>query len=593
MTAPSRPIRIANCSGFYGDRLGALAEQVRGGEIDVVTGDYLAEVTMLVLAKAREKDPSAGYATTFLRQLEPVLSEVAERRIKVVVNAGGLNPRGLAEATRALLAQHGVALRVSWVEGDDVHAMIAGPHASDGEFAHLDTGRPLSSWGHDPLTANAYLGGFGIAAALSGGADIVITGRVADASLVVGPAAWWWGWTPDDHDSLAGAVVAGHVIECGAQTTGGNFSGFTGLTDLVAPGFPIAEVDADGSSVITKHPETPGTVRVDTVTAQLLYEIGAPAYANPDVVAHLDTVRLTTAGTDRVAVTAVRGSPPPATTKVSICAIGGWRNSATFVLTGLDVDAKAALVERAVREGLERDPGVGELRFQRIGVAVADPDDQFTGSCLLVVSATGERASVGRPFSSRLVELSLSSYPGIYGVGAPGLGGSYGVYWPTLIAQARVEHVVVHHDGRREPVPPPSRTVPTVAPHTGPRAGPAVTPPAGATRRVPLGAIAGARSGDKGGNANVGVWVGSDEAYGWLTTTMTTERLRLLLPETAALPVERHLLPNLRAVNFVIRGLLGGGATETLRFDKQAKALGEWLRSRHVDIPVSLLPPAG
>jgi hypothetical protein len=589
VSPPSRPIRIANCSGFYGDRLSALAEQVRGGEIDVVTGDYLAEVTMLVLAKARAKDPSAGYATTFLRQLEPVLGQIAERGTKVVVNAGGLNPRGLAEATRGLIERCGVPLNVSWVEGDDVRETIEGLREAGAEFPHLDSGRPLSAWGYEPITANAYLGGFGIAAALRGGADIVITGRVADASLVVGPAAWWWGWTPADHDALAGAVIAGHVIECGAQATGGNFSGFTEIPDLLDPGFPIAELDSDGSSVITKHPGTAGAVRVDTVTAQLLYEIGTPRYANPDVVAHLDTVRLESVGEDRVAVTGVRGTAPPATTKVSICGLGGWRNTASFVLTGLDVDAKEALVERAVRRSVA--DGVEEVRFQRIGIAASDPQDQLAGSCLLFVTATGEQAAVGRAFSSRLVELSLSSYPGIYGVGPPGHGSSRGVYWPTLIAQDQVEHVVVHHDGRREMVPPPPNTTPPAAAAAGSGTGPRVAPPVQETRRAPLGAIAHARSGDKGGNANVGIWVGSDEAYAWLVATLTTDRLRRLLPEAAPLPVDRYPLPNLRAVNFVITGLLDGGATETSRFDKQAKALGEWLRSRHLDIPVSLLPP--
>jgi hypothetical protein len=581
-----RPVRIANCSGFYGDRMSALAEVVEGGPVDVVTGDYLAEVTMLVLAKNRMKDPAAGYATTFLRQLAPVAAAIAERRIKVVVNAGGLAPAVLADRTRGLLTDAGLALSVAYVEGDDVLSRLPALLKDGAELANADTGAPLASWGRDPLTANAYLGGFGIRTALAGGADIVITGRVADASLVAGAAAWWWDWSPADHDALAGAVAAGHVIECGAQATGGNFSGFREIADLSRPGFPIAEIDRDGTSVITKHEGTGGAVTADTVTAQLLYEIGDPAYLNPDVVAHLDTARLEPDGPDRVRISGVLGSPPPPTTKVAVTGLGGWRNSMTFVLTGLDAEAKAALVEQAVRERLSGVSGIADLRFTRVGVPADDPADQMAGSCLLHIAVDGDRDSAGRSFSSLCVELALSSYPGIYGTGVPGPGGPYGAYWPALIPQAYLDHVVVHADMRRETVPPPA---------SGPLRGLAVSaavepPPAGdPVADGPLGRIVHARSGDKGGNANLGVWVPDPAAWPWLAATLTTERLRALLPETAGLDIERHELPNLRAVNFVIRGLLDGGATEARRYDMQAKALGEWLRARHVPIPVRLL----
>ncbi|HZE34628.1 MAG TPA: acyclic terpene utilization AtuA family protein [Actinoallomurus sp.] len=580
-----RPVRIANCSGFYGDRMSALAEMVEGGPVDVITGDYLAEVTMLVLAKNRLKKAGAGYARTFLRQLAPVAAKIAERRIKVVVNAGGLDPAGLAAATRELLGEAGVDLAVAHVEGDDLAPRMTALRADGHDLSHLDTGKPFGDWGRDPLTANAYLGGFGIQSALAAGADIVITGRVADASLVTGAAAWWWRWTPADLDALAGAVAAGHVIECGAQATGGNFSGFEGIEDLTHPGFPLAEVDRDGSSVITKHEGTGGAVTVDTVTAQLLYEIGAPGYLNPDVVTHLDTVRLDQAGPDRVRISGVRGSVPPPTTKVAITGLGGWRNETTFVLTGTGADAKAALVERAIRARLDGDPGITDLRFTRIGTPAADPEDQMAGSSLLHVSVDGEQGSAGRAFSALCVELALSNYPGIYGMGVPSSGGPYGAYWPALVPQELLEHTVVHPDGRRETVPPP--------PATGPYAPTAPAEPetqeTEETVDGPLGRLVQARSGDKGGNANVGLWVSDPAAWPWLRATMTTERLRELLPETVGLGVDRYELPNLRAVNFVVRGLLDGGATEARRFDKQAKALGEWVRARHVPIPERLL----
>jgi hypothetical protein len=327
---------------------------------------------------------------------------------------------------------------------------------------------------------------------------------------------------------------------------------------------------------------------VDTVTAQLLYEIGAPGYLNPDVVAHLDSVRLDQEGPDRVRVSGVRGSAPPPTTKVAITGLGGWRNESTFVLTGTDVDAKAALVERAIRARLDGDPGIADLRFTRIGTPAEDPADQMAGSSLLHVAVDGEQGSAGRAFSSLCVELALANYPGIYGMGVPGPGAAYGTYWPALVPQDLLDHTVVHADGRREVVPPP----PVTAPHEN-AAPPAREPEpydGGATVDGPLGRLVRARSGDKGGNANVGLWVTDPKAWPWLRATMTADRLRALLPEAAGLPVDRYELPNLRAVNFVVRGLLDGGATEARRFDKQAKALGEWIRARHVPIPERLLP---
>ena len=271
-----RSVRIGNCSGFYGDRNDALAQMVSGGPVDVVTGDYLAEVTMYVLAKSRSRSPDEGYARSFLSQLEPVLSQVASRGIRIVVNAGGLNPAGMAAATRALCEKAGIRLQVAHIEGDDLLGRLAELQRHGITLNHMDTGEPLASWDKTPNTANAYLGGWGIASALADGADVVICPRVADASLVVGAAAWWHGWSMDDWDQLAGATVAGHIIECGAQASGGNFSGFVGLQDLYKPGFPIAEIDGDGTSRITKHPGTSGAVTVDTVTAQLLYEIQGP-----------------------------------------------------------------------------------------------------------------------------------------------------------------------------------------------------------------------------------------------------------------------------------------------------------------------------
>ena len=562
-----------------------MADMARAGGIDVLTGDYLAEVTMLILGKARANDTSLGYATSFLQHLDAALEDLVVNGIRLVVNAGGLNPAGLANATRKLIARHGHNLRVSYIEGDDVYGRLDALQQAGHALPHLGSGEALSSWPYQPLTANAYLGGFGIARALEHGADIVITGRVTDASPILGTAAWWWSWTTDQYDALAGAVCAGHVIECGPQATGGNFSGFQAIADLIEPGFPIAEIAADGSSVITKNPGTGGAVTRDTVTAQLLYEIGEPAYLNSDVTTHLDTAALTDLGDDRVQIRGVRGSAPPATTKVAITGVGGWENSMLLALTGSDLDAKAALIERAVHRYTDAVDGL-DVAIDRIGQAQHDPDSQNAGTELLRIAVQGTKETAGRAFSSRMVELALSSYPGLYTLGPPQPGSAFGVYWPALLDQALLEHTVHHHDGTREVI----ALGATVRESTPP----AVTQTAQTTWSdelvvTSLGEIVHARSGDKGGDANVGVWVRDAQAWEWLWSTLTVDELRHLLPETRALPIERYELPNLGAVNFVIRGLLGTGATSSLRLDAQAKALGEWLRSRSIKVPKSLV----
>jgi Acyclic terpene utilisation family protein AtuA len=563
-------VRIGNCSGFYGDRHSAMREMLVGGELDFVTGDYLAELTMLILGRDRMKHPERGYAKTFLTQLEECLGLASDRGVRIVANAGGLNPAGLADAVRALAERLGVPVRVAHVDGDDLL-----PRAEE-----LGLGKPL--------TANAYLGAWGIVDCLNDGADIVVTGRVTDASVTVGPAAAHFGWQRTDYDRLAGAVVAGHVIECGIQATGGNFSFFTeipAVPGLLYAGFPLAEVHADGSSVITKHPGTGGLVSVDTVTAQLLYEITGARYANPDVTARMDTIELSDDGPDRVRISGVTGEPPPPTLKVSLNSIGGFRNAMTFVLTGLDIEAKADLVRRQLDSALSVKPA--ELEWTLARTDHADADTEEAASALLrCVVRDPDPANVGRQFSSAAVELALASYPGFTVTAPPGDGQVYGVYTPGYVDAAKVQHVAAHADGTRIEIPCATDTLELQPADAPPLPEPL---PAGTTQRAPLGRIAAARSGDKGGSANVGVWVRTDEQWRWLANTLTVELLKQLLPETADLPVTRHLLPNLRAVNFVIEEILGQGVAYQARFDPQAKGLGEWLRSRHVDIPAVLL----
>jgi hypothetical protein len=564
------PVRIGNCSGFYGDRHSAMREMLIGGELDYLTGDYLAELTMLILGRDRMKHPERGYAKTFLTQLEECLGLAQDRGVRIVANAGGLNPAGLADAVRTLAQRLGVPVRVAHVDGDDLSP----------RSAELGLG--------EPLTANAYLGAWGVVDCLNDGAEIVVTGRVTDASVTVGPAAAHFGWGRTDYDRLAGAVVAGHVIECGIQATGGNFSFFTeipAIPGLLYAGFPLAEIHADGSSVITKHPGTGGLVSVDTVTAQLLYEITGARYANPDATARMDSIELSSDGADRVRINGVTGEPPPPTYKVSLNSIGGFRNATTFVLTGLDIDAKADLVRRQLESGLSVKPA--ELEWTLARTDHADADTEEAASALLrCVVRDPDPANVGRQFSAAAVELALASYPGFTVTAPPGDGQVYGVYTPGYVDAAEVAHTAVHADGMRIEIACATETL-----ELQPASVPSLPEPLadGPTQRVPLGRIAGARSGDKGGSANVGIWVRTDEQWRWLANTLTVELLRELLPETAGLPVTRHLLPNLRAVNFVIEEILGQGVAYQARFDPQAKGLGEWLRSRHVDIPAVLL----
>jgi hypothetical protein len=557
------PLRIGNMSGFYGDRAGAMHEMLTGGDLDVLTGDYLAELTMLILGRDRMKDDSLGYAKSFLRQLRDNLAIAVQRGVKIVVNAGGVNPAGLAAAVREMAVELAIDARVAHVEGDDLL-----DRADEFDFGK-------------PLTANAYLGAWGIVECLNAGADVVITGRVTDAALIVGPAAAHFGWSRTDYDKLAGAVAAGHVIECGTQATGGNYSFFTEIDDLVHPGFPIAEIAADGSSVITKHDGTGGAVTTETVTAQLLYEIAEPTYLNPDVSARFDTLSVTAAGADRVRISGTKGEPPPPTVKVCLNTLDGFRNAMTFVLCGLDVEAKADLVRRQLLHRFDEDT----LDFDLARTDRPDAGSEQTASALLQVTIRTPDPRRAKEFSRVAVELALGSYAGFTMTSPPGPGSPVGVYTAAFVDQQAVHQVAMLPDGTRKAVAAPQDSATPSAPAAA--AGEKKTVAGG--KRAPLGSIVGARSGDKGGNANLGVWARNERTHDWLAGYLTVERLRELLPETRNLRIERFDLPNLRAINFVIHGLLGKGVAASTRFDPQAKSLGEWFRSRVVEIPEELL----
>ncbi len=600
--APVRdPIRIANCSGFFGDRPSGAREMVEGGPIDVLTGDWLAELTMLILSRIRAKRPGSGFARTFVDQMEHVMGTCLDRGIKVVSNAGGLDPGGCADAVAEVAARLGLSPTIAYVNGDDLMPRLA-ELMSSGALQPFVPGGAVDLG--DPerfVTANAYLGCFGIVEALQRGADIVITGRVTDAAVTCGPAAWHHGWTRTDFDQLAGGVVAGHVIECSAQVTGGNYSFFheiPGRTEVGGRsrfGFPWAEVAADGSCVIGKHDGTGGAVTIGTVTSQLLYEIGGPEYLGPDVTARFDTIELQQIAPDRVRVSGTRGQAPPPTLKVAMNELGGFRNSFSVALTGLDIEDKAAFAEAAFWDACPNGPDDFDSIVSRVvRTDKADPATQEEATAIWRVTVKdADERKVGRAFADSMVHTVLAGIPGMYGLGGgPGAGSPFGIYRPATVPNELVPqyvHVAGQNTVQVDSVAPVGEPLATheANAESGDDTGASDFP--GPFVDAPLGAIIGTRSGDKGGDANLGVYARSDAAWQWLDAMLTTGRLRDLLPETAEMTIDRYRFPKLRSLNFVLRGLLDEGVAASTRQDAQAKAVGEWLRSRVVPIPTTLL----
>lgn len=581
-------LRIGNASGFFGDRFSAFAEMVEAG-VDVITGDYLAELTMLILARQKAKDPERGYASTFLSQLTEQLHTIAGSQARVVVNAGGMNPAGLADAIRTAAREAGLQIPVAHIDGDDL------------------TDRANTLGLGTPLAANAYLGGFGITEALRAGARIVVTGRVTDAALVTGPAAWFHNWACEDYDQLAAAMAAGHVIECGMQATGGNFSFFTEIPDLRRPGFPIAEIEADGSCVITKPAGTSGAVTAETVVSQLLYEVSGARYAGPDATLRLDTITVTDLGDDRVRLDGVRGEAPPPELKVSITEIGGFRQEITAYLTGLDAEAKADLVQAQFAHALELSglPRPHSMEWTLARTDRADANVQEEASARLsLVARDRDPKTVGRKFANLLVEFALGTVPGFFVAAPPSEASVYGRFRPGKVSQSEPIHRTHHDDGTSLTIPAPtefrvleptSLDAHSPAPATGRTSAPAGSQtPVPAHRSgttdvtLPLGRLFGGRSGDKGGTANIGLWARTEAAWQWLRSELTHDALRRLLPEFADAALDRVELPNLRAVNFVVHGALGEGVAYGARFDPQAKGVAEWLRSRSITVDADI-----
>ena len=582
-------IKIANCSGYYGDKLSAAKELVEGGPIDVLTGDYLAELTMGILyGQMLQRGQDKGYVSTFLKQLREIAKTCHDKKIKIVVNAGGLNPKSMSEEVHNILNEMNVASKVAYIEGDNIVNDLDDLQNQGQEFINMDRQISLKDSGHKVLTANTYLGAWGIKEALDQGADIVICPRVTDASVVIGPAAWKFNWQRDDYDQLAGALAAGHIIECGAQATGGNYAFFQEVESFKNIGYPIAEIHEDGSSVITKHEGTGGLVSVGTVTAQLLYEIGSTEYLNPDVTAHFNTLKMKQVGDNRVSISGCKGSEPPATHKVCVNLSGGFRNGMELILTGLDIEEKAEIFTEALFDLLGGKDQFDEVDIQLHRQDKEDPLSHEESMALLRVTVKSKDAQVvGRIFTAKVVELALANYPGWFSKDSIGSGTPFILYWPTTIDSKFVKEIV-NIDNKSIEITPTNQM--NLSPHKFTFDKPEILPyESDEKQEIFFGRLVGARSGDKGGCANLGVWVKTDDAYSFLFHYLTVDKLKELLKDLEQYDIERYDFPNVRAVNFYIHGILGDGASSNTKVDALAKSLGEYLRAKKVSIPKQLI----
>jgi hypothetical protein len=598
MASTSKTVRIGNAQAFWGDRTGAAAEMLaREPGLEYLTLDYLAEVSMSILAIQRERDPDAGFARDFVdvvRSLAPYWSRGGTCR--VIANAGGLNPRDCAEACRAALAEAGCrTLRIGVITGDDVLEILRAATADSlrPKFRNLDSGESISHVGDRLVTANAYLGAAPIVQALAGGADIVITGRVADPSLVAAACIHHFGWNETDYDRLAGATVAGHLIECGTQVTGGISTDWLDVPNVGQIGYPIVEVAEDGSCIVTKPRGTGGCVTELTVKEQLLYEIGDPEnYLSPDVTVSFLKLAVDDLGNDRVRVSGAMGRPHSDSYKVSATYRDGYWGAGTLTIIGREAAAKARRCGELVLQRI-RDAGY-ELRGElveclgtgdgAVGIADSsgDDSDRFAEVVLRIAVETDSREAA-ECFSRELMPYITAGPQGTtgYAEGRPRVHPIFR-YWPCLIARGAVapQVEILESAGNLKFEPWVARPEPLAkgvadvarASHAL-RRGLRDVPPIQNTAHSHLFDIACARSGDKGISANVGIIARRADWWPFLRTWLTADRVGKFFSPLEIESVQRYELPNLRALNFVLRGAL----RQRLRTDAQGKALGQVL----------------
>ncbi len=596
-------IVIANCGGFWGDDPTAARRQVEGGPIDYLVMDYLAEVTMAILQKQKAKKPELGYAGDFITQMRDVLVPCMERGVTIIANAGGVNPHSCGAALMTLAEELGVAdkVKLGVVSGDDLYADLDELLASGQTLNSMETGRPLRDIRDGIQSANVYIGVPAIVRALELGANVIIAGRVTDTSVALAPMIHSFGWATDDWDKLAAGVVAGHIIECGCQCTGGNFTDWHLVPDHRNMGYPLVEAHADGSFVVTKHPGTGGLVSVHTVSEQLLYEMGGPAYLSPDCIARFDSIELTQEGPDRVRVSGIRGEAPPELLKVAVSYLDGHRCVGRWLISGPDTLRKAqksAEIFWAAAGGADK---YDETSTQFIGWDASHPSlsaDEPSEVLVQVGARSADRAMLARDFAPQVVGCLLQSVPGIAipaDQGRPRVA-EVVAHWPALIARNAVKATVTV-DGKTEAVssavaaytdvrvPPAPLTKPTVAEDAQPLGeSESVT--------VPLMKLCIGRSGDKGDTGNVGIRARSPEIYHWIKSNITADVVKQQFKGICNGEVERFELPNLLALNFLLHESLGGGGANSLRFDAQGKTFSQYLLSMPVTVPAALVATA-
>ena len=582
-------IKIANCSGFYGDKLSAAKDLVDGGPIDVLTGDYLAELTMAILfGQKMQRGEDKGYVGTFLKQINQIAKSCKEKNIKIVSNAGGLNPKSMAIEIEKILKEQSIDMKVAYIDGDDLMPTISNLKKSGEEFKNIDKGKRLDESGYSPLTANAYLGAWGIKEALDKGADIVVCPRVTDAAVVIGPAAWKFNWKRDNYDALAGALAAGHIIECGCQATGGNYAFFKEVESFDNVGYPIAEIYDDGSFYVTKHPDTGGLVSTGTVTAQLLYEINSPAYVNPDVIAHFDTLKIEEVEKDKVYISGCRGSSPPDKHKVCINLAGGFRNGMEIILTGLDIEDKAKVFTDALFNSVGGKKQFDEVSIQLYRTDKENPNSNEEAMASLLVSVKSKDQNlVGRLFSAKIIELALANIPGFFAQGGVKSSGPVVVYWPALVDSKHIKEKV-HIDGEViEVIPTSQLELEEIYYQKEPIKIEKIKKED--KKEIYFGEIYGTRSGDKGGCANLGVWAKNANSFAFLHDFLTVKKLKELLPDLNQYKIERFELANINSLNFYIHDILQDGISSNDKKDGQAKSLGEYLRAKKIKVPQSII----
>lgn len=553
------------------------------------------------LSKTSQSNEQLGqidaYEPTFLEALEPALPHIAQHKIKVAVNAGASDTQKLHGVVQKMVKGKGLDLSVAWISGDEVlPKLLEAQKKGESPFENICTGEKLDDWQFEPIYAQAYLGGLGVAKAFEKGADIVICGRVSDASPVIGAAYWWHKWQRSDLDKLANAFVAGHLSECSSYSTGGNYTGFKDLEclDWTRIGYPIVEISQSGEVVVTKNVGSGGEVSVNTLTSQFLYEIQGPWYFNSDVTAILDDISFEHLSANRVALRGVKGALPPPTTKVGITAKPLYQAEMHWFITGLDIPAKARMVEQQIRAQMA--PHIqkfSRLDFQIIGSCAKDPKNQNAATVDFRVIAQARKTEDLAPakFVRPCIDPIMCAYPGA----TPHLDLRQAFpkevfeYYVTLLPQSAIDHKVHLASGEEIEIPPPSET----------KAYPKLQPtkdssPAartyGATVRAPLGTIVHARSGDKGSDCNVGFWVRYADEYDWLRSLLSVDTMQYLLAdEYEGGRIERCEFEGLKAVHFLLKDHLDRGVSCTTNVDFLGKNCAEYLRARWVDVPLRFI----